>query len=95
MQSCTSSSGGWGQIAAFVASPEVFLDTSWLVEFGASSHCTSSLENLQYKIDYTGQDQLFVGNSIGIPSSSIGKTYFKTDSYSFFLKYVLYTPSIT
>lgn len=41
-----------GQIAAYIAIPEVVADPNWLVDSGTSNHVTPDLSNLKVQSDY-------------------------------------------
>ncbi|PON68977.1 hypothetical protein TorRG33x02_260180, partial [Trema orientale] len=48
--------------AVFMATPEVMADPSWYADCGATNYVTASLENLTATHDYSGMENLMVGN---------------------------------
>jgi len=82
---------------AFMASPQALVDqTCWYPDSGASHHITSDLANLNLKAEeYTGSDQLRVGNGIGLSIHHIGNAQLSTPTLPFTLYNVLHVPHIT
>ncbi|MED6161322.1 hypothetical protein PIB30_059661 [Stylosanthes scabra] len=49
---------------AMIANPKTLSYQSWYADSGASHHCTADNTNLQYSLDYQGQEQVYIGNGI-------------------------------
>jgi len=79
---------------AFMASPQALADqTCWYPDSG---HITSDLANLNLKTEeYTGSDQLRVGNGTGLSFHHIGNAQLSTPTLPFTLYNVLHVPHIT
>jgi hypothetical protein len=81
---------------AFMASPQALADQTWYPDSGASHHITSDLANLNLKAEeYTGSDQLRVGNGTGLSIHRIGNAHLFTPTLPFTLYNVLHVPHIT
>jgi len=80
-----------------MASPQALVDqTCWYPDSGASHHITSDLANLNLKAEeYTGSDQLRVGNGTGLSIHHIGNAQLSTPTLPFTLYNVLHVPHIT
>lgn len=76
------------------ASPD---DSEWYVDSGATTHITADLSNLQVQNDYTGTDNVTVGNGSSLPISHVGQASIPScsSSQSLLLNNILYVPSIT
>ncbi|PON93298.1 hypothetical protein TorRG33x02_108690 [Trema orientale] len=59
-------------MSAMVATPNTLTDMSWYPDFGATNHLTPDINTLMTKQDYTGSDQIHMGNGIGLNISHIG-----------------------
>ncbi|CAL1362863.1 unnamed protein product [Linum trigynum] len=66
----------------------------WLMDPAASHHVTGDLGNLSLYSDYTGPDELVVGNGSGLRISHIGSSNLSTGLHSLSLQDVLHVPSI-
>ena len=62
----------------------------WLLDSGASHHVTRDLANLSLANDYTGNDQLVVANSKGLPITHYGSTSLQTSLSPLRLSNVLF-----
>lgn len=83
-----------GRNAAYIATPEVVADPSWLADSGASNHITSDLANLQVHSDYQGKDSLTVGNISKLQIENIGQNLYYTNGSIVALHNVLHVPKI-
>ncbi|RVX10945.1 putative mitochondrial protein [Vitis vinifera] len=54
------------QMAAMVATPNVVTDNSWYPDSSATNHCTANPNNLIIRDTYIGNDQIHMGDSIGL-----------------------------
>ena len=48
------------------------LEPSWFLDFGATNHITSNLNNLSLHAPYNDVDKVAIGNSKKLPISNIG-----------------------
>lgn len=80
--------------SAYVATPEVVADPSWLANSGASNHVTPDLSNLQIHTDYQGKEAQTVGNGSKLAIQSVGRNVLKTRNFNMVLDNVLYVPNI-
>lgn len=55
-----------------LASPDTVANPSWYVDFGASNHITTDLNNLSIHDAYSGNDQVFIGNGMKLAISHTG-----------------------
>ena len=70
-------------------------DNNWYADTGATHHITPDMANLNIKNkDYTGSDQVQVGNDQGLHISKTGNSHLHTPSHSFILNHVLLVPEI-
>jgi transposase InsO family protein len=75
--------------------PHTPADLNWYPDSGASHHITSDLANLNLKAEeYTGSDQLRVGNGNGLSIKHIGHAKIHSPNFSFNLFDVLHVPHI-
>ncbi|RVW47474.1 Retrovirus-related Pol polyprotein from transposon RE2 [Vitis vinifera] len=54
------------QMAAMVATPNVVTDNSWYPDSSATNHCTANPNNLIIRDTYIGNDQIHMGDGIGL-----------------------------
>ncbi|CAL1403686.1 unnamed protein product [Linum trigynum] len=66
----------------------------WLLDSAASHHVTSELGNLSLYSDYTGPDEILVGDGTGLQITHIGSTTLHNSSSYFHLDDVLCAPAI-
>ena len=59
---------------------EGFVDPSWYVDSGASTHVTHDLKSLSQVSEYGGQDALIVGDGSGLKTSHSSNIAFSTQS---------------
>jgi hypothetical protein len=79
-----------------LATPQSQCDSIWYPDSGATHHLTNDLANLNVRVDeYTGNDQIRVGNGTTLPIHHIGTTQLTAPFTSFLLKNVLHVPSIS
>ena len=84
------------QMQAYYSNTQPAPDPNWYTDIGATHHLTSDLANLNvHAEDYTGTDQIRVGNGKGLPVAHIGTTSLSTPHSSLLLKDVLHVPQIT
>ena len=70
-------------------------DKNWHADTGATHHITHDLNNLNIQNeDYTGSDQVQVGNGQGLLISKTGNSLLHTSSHSFALNDILLVPQI-
>lgn len=84
-------------MAAMLATPQSVYDTNWYPDSGATNHVTPTISNLMTCMDYTGNDQIHMGNGTGLQIQHIGQSNFcsKFNSRILSLKQLLHVPSIT
>ena len=81
---------------ALLATPQSQCDPNWYPDSGATHHMTNDLANLNVRVDeYTGNDQIRVGNGTALPIHHIGTTQLTAPSTSFLLQNVLHVPTIS
>ena len=78
-----------------MASPTTVTDSAWYPDSGATDHITADLDNLQISHEYSGNDQVRVGNGMAIPILHIGDTSFITPSRLLHLRDVFHVPKMT
>lgn len=57
---------------ALLATPETIFDSSWYPDAGASNHITSDVNHFSNRIDYLGNDQVYLANGSGISIYYVG-----------------------
>lgn len=78
----------------FYSAPNQLSSLIWYPELSATNHLTSDLNNLNIQTkEYTGQDQIHVGNRLDLNTSHVGSFSILTPS-TFVLKNVLHVPQI-
>ncbi|GFP98119.1 hypothetical protein PHJA_001956000 [Phtheirospermum japonicum] len=77
-------------------SPSTLTDP-WVVDSGATNHVAANLGNMSIQSEYTGTDNLVVGNGQSLPISHIGQSFLtaKHVSNSLPLKNILVVPKIS
>ncbi|RVW61448.1 Retrovirus-related Pol polyprotein from transposon RE1 [Vitis vinifera] len=70
------------------------LNTTWLLDSGASHHVTIDLHNLALHSPFDGTDEIMIGDGSGLPISHTGSTSLTTLSHSFTLSNDLQTRAI-
>uniref|UniRef100_A0A2N9GSE4 Uncharacterized protein n=1 Tax=Fagus sylvatica TaxID=28930 RepID=A0A2N9GSE4_FAGSY len=81
---------------AYVAATTPVTDQVWYPDTSATNHMTADLQNLNLSAeDYTGQDQVRVGNGQGLYIHHIGSSILCSSNQDFFLKNILHVPSIS
>ncbi|KAH9769131.1 retrovirus-related pol polyprotein from transposon RE1 [Citrus sinensis] len=101
--SCYSGIDNYAPAEAYVANFESFADDGWYLDSGATHHLTNNMENLHFKEDYKGTDQLIIGNGQGLSISHIGHAFLSfraskhpyTHASTIALKDMLLVPTIT
>lgn len=64
------------------------------MNYAASHNITTDLSNLNIHSEYDGQDEVIIGNGIGLPVTHIGSMCFSAPKRSFILDNTLCAPSI-
>ncbi|KAF7836228.1 Retrovirus-related Pol polyprotein from transposon TNT 1-94 [Senna tora] len=83
---------------AHIAVPETLYDPAWYPDSGATNHVTADAQNLMNSADYSGQEQLHVGNGAGLNIEHIGHSSLKSpfnSSITLHLNNLLHVPNIT
>ncbi|KAF7829768.1 Retrovirus-related Pol polyprotein from transposon TNT 1-94 [Senna tora] len=83
---------------AHMAVPETLYDPAWYPDSGATNHVTADAQNLMNSADYSGQEQLHVGNGAGLNIEHIGHSSLKSpfnSSVTLHLNNLLHVPNIT
>uniref|UniRef100_A0A2N9HHN1 Reverse transcriptase Ty1/copia-type domain-containing protein n=1 Tax=Fagus sylvatica TaxID=28930 RepID=A0A2N9HHN1_FAGSY len=81
---------------AFAASTSSTVDPAWYPDTGANNHITADYGHLNlHAEDYTGQDQVRIGNGQGLRIHHIGSSILCSSSKNFFLNNVLHVPNIS
>ncbi|KAH9803128.1 G-type lectin S-receptor-like serine/threonine-protein kinase [Citrus sinensis] len=101
--SCYSGIDNYALAEAYVANFESFADDGWYLDNRATHHLTNNMENLHFKEDYKGTDQLIIGNGQGLSISHIGHAFLSfraskhpyTHASTITLKDMLLVPTIT
>lgn len=83
------------KLSALIASPNTPSDPSWYVDSGATNHLTADLNNLSMHSEFNGDDQIEVGNGMGLTISHVGHSQLKGTGDSLLLKNILRVPKIT
>ncbi|KAH9684823.1 retrovirus-related pol polyprotein from transposon RE2 [Citrus sinensis] len=88
--------------AAYIANFEGPADEGWYLDSGATHHITNNMANKHIRDQFTGADQLIIGNGQGLPITHVGDASFlfkssnSTHKHSpIALKDILLVPSIT
>jgi hypothetical protein len=81
---------------AFAASTSSTVDPAWYPDTGANNHITADYGNLNlHAEDYTGQDQVRIGNGQGLHIHHIGSSILCSSNKNFFLNNILHVPHIS
>ena len=64
--------GNKPNMQVLMATPENICDTNWYPDSGASNHVTTNANNLVEHTPYYGNEQVRVGNGMGISIKHIG-----------------------
>jgi hypothetical protein len=80
---------------AYHAASQTQSDSTWYPDSGATHHLTSELANLNVQANnYTGMDEIKIGNGSGLSVKHIGTSQIHTPSLAFKLFDVLHVPNI-
>ena len=66
----------------------------WVVDSGASHHITNDVQNVHSACDYTGPEEITMGDGNSIAISHTGKTFLHTPTHKFHLSNTLCAPDI-
>lgn len=78
---------------AYFATSQPVIDPSWYLDSSATHHITPNLANLNMRAkEYTGSDQIKMGNGTGLDIKHIGQTKILTPTTSFLQHDVLHVP---
>ncbi|KAF7834709.1 retrovirus-related Pol polyprotein from transposon TNT 1-94 [Senna tora] len=87
-----------GNMSAMVATPESVCDSAWFPDSGATSHVTSNPNNFMSSMQYSGPEQLHMGNGTGLNISRVGQSLVQSpfhSNISLQLNDLLLVPNIT
>ena len=101
--SCYSRIDNYAPAEAYVANFKSFANDGWYLDSGATHHLTNNMENLHFKEDYKGTDQLIIENGQGLSISHISHAFLSfraskhpyTHASTIALKDMLLVPTIT
>lgn len=85
-------------MASLSAYSNYFYDNGWFPDSRATNHVTTEPSNLYHGSEYSGSDQLYVGNGTSLLIKRIGNASVKSpinSSIYFSLNNMLLVPSIT
>uniref|UniRef100_A0A803NGK1 Integrase catalytic domain-containing protein n=1 Tax=Cannabis sativa TaxID=3483 RepID=A0A803NGK1_CANSA len=90
-------SRGNQEFQAYFASAESVADESWYPDSGATHHLTPNSSNLDTSTSYSGQEQIMIGNGMGLPIENIGNTTFSSlfPSKTLLVNNLLHVPAMT
>lgn len=69
--------------------------SAWYLDNSVALHITLDQNVLTHQTNYQGQDQLTVGNGLGLKINYVGFTYLKSFSFPLKLKNILHVLDIT
>jgi hypothetical protein len=82
-------------LAAYMATPSSQHDLSWYPDIATTNHMTTNLHHLNIHLDeYTGHEQVRVGNGQGFKISHIGASNL-LHKHNLSLPYMLHVPQLT
>uniref|UniRef100_A0A803Q0C6 Retrovirus-related Pol polyprotein from transposon TNT 1-94 n=1 Tax=Cannabis sativa TaxID=3483 RepID=A0A803Q0C6_CANSA len=84
------------EIQALYATPESVGDEQWYPDTGATHHLTPDLANLSTSSPYSGNEQVYVGNGMGLNIKNIGNSFIHSpfNSKQLSIRNLLHVPSI-
>ncbi|QHN83723.1 Retrovirus-related Pol polyprotein [Arachis hypogaea] len=62
-----------------LATPATAYDLAWYPNFEATHHMSHDLSNLMEKIDYKGEEEVIIGDRLGLNINHVGNAYVKSD----------------
>jgi hypothetical protein len=84
------------QMQALLATQQQVMDPNWYPDSGATHHLTHDLANLNVCADeYSGSEQIRVGNGTSLPIKHVGTTQLSTPTHSFRLNNVFHVSDIS
>ncbi|KAJ3691762.1 hypothetical protein LUZ61_020926 [Rhynchospora tenuis] len=87
---------GSSNFQAFVAQPSSTPNsTEWILDSGASHHVTNDINNMSSFFNYTGSDNLHIGDGSGLSIDHIGTSTITLSNVSLFLKNVLHVSTFS
>jgi hypothetical protein len=79
----------------YYSSPNLPPEENWYPNIGATHHLTNNLQNLNISSEeYFGQDQIRIGNGIGLSISHSGSATLSLTRHKFLLNQLLHVPQI-
>ncbi|PPD80918.1 hypothetical protein GOBAR_DD22152 [Gossypium barbadense] len=80
---------------ALIATPDTVGDPTWYLDSGAIHHLTHSATSLGENSSHNGPGMVYVGNGSSLPIICFGQSSLLTKARPFYMKSILYTPSVT
>lgn len=80
--------------ANFVSKSSTFSPTPWILDTGASHHVTTEPHGLHQNEDYTGTEEIAMGDGTMIPITHTGSTHLHASNSTFHLSNTLCAPAI-
>ncbi|RVW55344.1 Retrovirus-related Pol polyprotein from transposon RE1 [Vitis vinifera] len=65
--------------------PTAYFSIDWLLDYGASHHVTSDLQNLFLHYDSTGHNDIMIGDDTSLPITHTGSSTLQSSPHSFLL----------
>ncbi|KAA8535609.1 hypothetical protein F0562_030612 [Nyssa sinensis] len=78
-----------------LASTSSLTNQTWLLDSGSTHHLTADLDNLVIHSEYTGPEEVTLGNGSQLPITHIGTSHVFSDNRKFSLHDILRVPSAT
>ncbi|KAA8519426.1 hypothetical protein F0562_013699 [Nyssa sinensis] len=78
-----------------LASTSSQTNQTWLMDSGTTHHLTADLDNLAIHSEYTGLEEVTLGNGSQLPITHIGTSHVHSDNHKFSLHDILRVPSAT
>ncbi|KAH7855791.1 hypothetical protein Vadar_028936 [Vaccinium darrowii] len=75
-----------------VANPNT---STWTVDSGCTNHLTTDMNNMLLHSEYTGPDQILLGDGSGLKISGVGSSTLNSPCRSFALSDILHVPNIS
>ena len=80
-----------------MAIPVTLTNPSWYPDSGATHHLTANKSNLLTRLEYSGTDQVYIGNGTGMSIHHIGNSLLQSSGShrTFKLQDLMHVPEIT